>query len=428
MNTTPLNQLTACQILELTRGGAARAEDVTRACLDRIAAREPAVCAWAHLDAEQALGQARALDAAGVRGPLHGVPIGIKDVFDTADMPTRMGSPLYENFQPAADASAVALLRAAGAVILGKTVTAEFAGVAPGPTANPHNAAHTPGGSSSGSAAAVADMMAPIALGTQTGGSVQRPASFCGVVGFKPSYGRINRAGLKPAAESLDTIGWLARSVDDIALLDDVLSGAAPAPLVRARPAKIGLCRTPLWDTTQAETRAAVEQAAARLADAGIAVQACDLPPEFDRLLPVHRLVNDYERARGMAHEWRIARDRISPQLSASIERGQRIAHADYLDALRAAETLRRRFDAIAAGHAALLAPCVPGVAPEGLASTGNSALQSIWTLLHVPTLGLPTHRGPHNLPVSIQLVGARHADAALLRAGAWIHAVLTGA
>jgi amidase len=199
-------------------------EDVARDCLARIAEREPVVHAWAFLDPELVIEQARALDAAPVRGPLHGVPLGIKDIMDTFDMPTQMGSPIYAGHRPLADAACVALARAAGALIVGKTVTAEFAGIAPGPTTNPHNSAHTPGGSSSGSAAAVADGMIPVALGTQTGGSVHRPASYCGIVGFKPTRSTVNRAGVKPAAEFFDTVGILARDLDDVELFFSVLT------------------------------------------------------------------------------------------------------------------------------------------------------------------------------------------------------------
>ena len=260
------------------------AEAIVRDCLDRIDEREAIVGAWAFVDRTFALRQARDLDRSGSKGALHGVPIGVKDIIDTADMPTEMGSPIYRDHRPRADAACVALLRAAGAVILGKTVTAEFAGVTPGKTAHPLDPSHTPGGSSSGSAAAVADFMVPAALGTQTGGSVIRPAAFCGVFGYKPSFGRFNRAGVKPAAESFDTIGLIARTIDDLRLLDAALIGEMVAPLAPAQPPVVGLCRTHLWKNAEAATVAAIEDTAARLAAANATVVEIELPDEFATL------------------------------------------------------------------------------------------------------------------------------------------------
>src|SRR5947207_549926 len=264
-NSATAQRLNELSITEIARGIAAgrfTAEAVVRDCLARIEAREPIVQAWATVDPEHALGQARELDRGPSRGALHGVPIGVKDVIDTADLPTEMGSPIYKGHRPACDAACVALVRAAGAVILGKTVTAEFAGMSPGPTTNPHNPAHTPGGSSSGSAAAVADHMVPVAFGTQTGGSILRPASYCGVVGYKPTFNLINRSGIKFAAESLDTIGLLARTIDDVELLTAVLVGKQPAQRTIESPPRLGLCRTPLWHTAQPETMQAIEDSA----------------------------------------------------------------------------------------------------------------------------------------------------------------------
>lgn len=422
MTTPLLNELTACEAADLLGARRITSEALVHACLERIVVREPAIRAWASLDRLHALEQAKARDAEPSRGPLHGIPVAIKDVFDTADMPTEMGSPIYKGYQPRADAAVVALLRAAGAVILGKTVTAEFAGMAPSETLNPHNPAHTPGGSSSGSGAAVADRMVPIALGTQTGGSVQRPASYCGAFGFKPTFGRINRAGMKFAAESLDTVGWIARSVGDLALVDAVLSGTPWLPLAARVPARIGLCRTYLWDKALPETRDAVQDAAQRLAAAGVVVEPFELPAEFSALSETREIINDYERARALAHEWATRRQSISPQLSRSVSRGYDIPHARYIEALRFAERMRLRLDEIVAPYDALIAPCVNGEAPEGLAYAGDPSFQALWTLLHVPTVGLPTRRGPKGLPVSIQVIGARHADAHLLEVagGIW--------
>jgi Asp-tRNA(Asn)/Glu-tRNA(Gln) amidotransferase A subunit family amidase len=311
-------------------------------------------------------------------------------------------------------------MRAAGAVILGKTVTAEFAGMTPGETRNPHDASRTPGGSSSGSAAAVADLMAPLAFGTQTGGSVLRPASFCGIVGFKPSFGRYNRAGLKMAAESLDTIGLLARTADDVELLDAVLAGTQPAR-EPARALRIGVCRTHLWSTALPETVTAVEDSAAKLAKAGARAREVELAEDFTGLTRARELINDYERARAMAHEWRAHRDLISERLARCIERGWAIPYADYVSAQELAAGCRARLR-VAFDHIdVLLAPCVPGVAPPGLESTGDPELQELWTLLHVPAMTLPTHKGPNGLPVGIQLVAPMHGDARLLAAARWV-------
>lgn len=283
----PANELTAVDAIALIRAGSLDATTLVEACLDRIAEREAAVQAWAFIDPALARKQAAACDAGPARGPLHGIPIAIKDVIDTADQPTQMGSAIYAGHQPPADASVVSLLRSAGAIILGKTVTAEFAGMAPAITANPHNLAHTPGGSSSGSAAAVADMMVPIAFGTQTGGSVLRPSSYCGIFGYKPTYGRINRAGLKFAAEGVDTLGWMARSLQDIALIDAVLSDELVTELQPLPSLRIAVCRTYMWDKALPETRHAVEAGAQALRDAGVQVDTLALPEDFAQLTPV---------------------------------------------------------------------------------------------------------------------------------------------
>jgi amidase len=307
-------------------------------------------------------------------------------------------------------------------VILGKTVTAEFAGVTPGPTANPRNPAHTPGGSSSGSAAAVADFMAPVAFGTQTGGSILRPASFCGIIGYKPTYNAINRAGLKFAAESLDTVGLLARDLDDIELVNAVLVGRKPArAAIPAFPLRFGLCRTPLWQAAQPETVEAVEDAAARLAQAGAEVRECTLPEPFEKLGDVRDAVNDYERAHAMAWEWERHRDRISERLGKAVEHGFAMPHDEYVAALRLIERCRAELASVFQAFDVLLAPCVAGEAPKGLGHTGDTRFQAFWTMLHVPTISLPTHTGPNGLPVGIQIVAPAHEDIRLLGAARWI-------
>ena len=418
-----LNKLTASEIARATIAGETTCEDVVKNCLARIAARDDDIRAWATVDPEFALRQARDFDRSPTRGPLHGVPIGVKDIIDTADLPTEMGSPIYRGHRPLADAACVALVRAAGAVILGKTVTCEFAGMTPGITTNPHNTAHTPGGSSSGSGAAVADLMVPAAFGTQTGGSVLRPAAYCGVFGFKPTFGAFNRRGVYPAAESLDTIGLIARSIDDIELISTVLE-LRPPSATRAldRPPRIGLCRTPMWDKAQPETVAAIEDAAARLDKAGAELREVVLPFEFTGLRNAAReTINNYERAAAMAWEWNTHRDRISERLRKRIELGRAMRHSDYLLALQLGENCRAQLPHVFQDIDVLLTPCADGEAPDSLDETGDPGFQAIWTILHTPALSLPTHRGPNGLPVGIQLVAPKYDDRGLFSCARWV-------
>ena len=422
MTMLPLNQLILSAAAKAIAAKEITSQALVRACLDQIAAREGVVKAWSAIDADIAHAQARAADATSPRGPLHGVPIGVKDVLNTFDFPTEMGSPIYKGHQTKTDASCVAMLRAAGAIILGKTVTCEFAGVAPGATTNPLDVTRTPGGSSSGSAAAVADHMVPVAIGTQTGGSVLRPASFCGLVGYKPSYGYYNREGLKFAAESLDTIGLIGRSVEDMGLVSAALTGRASwSPAKLQSSPRIGLCRTYLWDEKASpETRSCFETVAADLKAAGAATEFFDLPPSFHRLTEVREIINDVERARALAWEWAHHRAALSPQLAGTIERGLATPDAVYRDALAFSEKSRLDLDHLLQGFDALVAPCVNGEAPIGLDYAGDPAFQGLWTLLHVPTLTIPATRGPNNMPVGIQFVAARGADETLLSVSLW--------
>jgi amidase len=415
-----LNELSATEIVRGVVGGTFTAEAVTRDCLARISDREEAVKAWAFVDPDIALRQARDRDRATAKGPLHGVPIGVKDIFATFDMPTDMGSPIYSNNRTAADASSVAMVRAAGAVILGKTVTCEFAGLTPNVTRNPLNPAHTPGGSSSGSGAAVADRMVTVAFGTQTGGSVLRPASFCGVVGYKPTYNLICRGGIQFAAESRDTIGLLARELDDVDLVASVLTGRALVPRRDTTP-RIGLCRTQSWDVATPESRHAVEDAAQRLAAAGAVFHEIALPESFAALSEARSIVNPVERSRSLAHEWAMSRSLISPGLTRQIEEGLKIPYARYLQSLQRIKACRDQVPDIFGDADILLAPCVAGEAPEGLVSTGDTRFQEFWTALHVPTLTLPTHKGPHGLPIGIQLVGRLYDDERLIASARWV-------
>ncbi len=401
--------------------GECSCEDVARAFLARIAEREPVVNAWAFIDEALVLAQARRLDAATERGPLHGVPIGIKDIIDTADMPTQMGSPIYAGHRPATDAACVGLLRAAGALILGKTVTAEFAGAVAGATTNPHDPLRTPGGSSSGSGAAVADHMVPLALGTQTGGSIHRPASFCGVVGFKPTRSLLNRAGVKPAAEYLDTLGVIAGDVAGAALLFAVLTNTAPQPLHARAPRRICVCRTPHWKRAQLETVRAIEDAAAHLQGAGVEVVDVDLPTRCAGLAEAREIVNAYQRAHAMADEWREHRTQISAALQKTIRTGLATPRERMVHAVRTIEACQTELPAAIGDVDLLLTPCVDGEAPLGLSWTGDHQFQSLWTMLDTPTVSLPSHAGPNGMPVSIQLVGARYGDAELLERAQWV-------
>ncbi|HZR70556.1 MAG TPA: amidase [Burkholderiales bacterium] len=431
--TDRLNELSASEAARRIARRELTSEALVRACLERVEAREETVRAWAFIDPGLALAEARARDREAPRGPLHGVPIGVKDVLDTADMPTQMGSPIYAGWRPRADAACVAIARAAGAVVLGKTVTAELAGMAPGATRNPRDPTRTPGGSSSGSAAAVADFMVPLALGTQTGGSVLRPASFCGVVGFKPSFGRYNRSGLKMAAESLDTIGTIARTLDDIELLDAALTRAPVRP-ARARAShgfssapRIGVCRTPMWQTALPETMDAVEDAAARLSRSGASVRDVPLPEPFAGLAGERDVLGSVERSRAIAHEWRHHRDALSERMRRAVELGLGTSEDDYRALLALAADCRAKLAALFRDFDMMLTPCVPGEAPAGLESTGDPRFQRLWTALHVPAIALPTHQGPAGLPVAIQLVGRAGGDLGLLESARWVWDKLGG-
>jgi amidase len=422
---TAPNQLTAADAVAQLTSGALTAEALTRACLDRAEERK-SVKAWTWLDPEQALAQARAADAstrAGRPGLLAGLPIGIKDIIDTADMPTGHGSPIYRGNRPFADAACVALLRMAGAVILGKTVTTEFANRFPGATVNPHNPAHTPGGSSSGSAAGVADFQVPAALGTQTGGSVIRPAAFCGVVGYKPSFGEFSRGGIKLQCHNLDTLGILCRSIDDLALLRAALTATPHRKVDHAAGVpRIGLCRTPIWDAAEPATQALIERSAARLAAAGARVSDISFAPEFAEILEHHRRIFNFEAARNYAYEYEEHHDQVSQVLRDTVlTPGRELPLDAYVEAIETAEAFRRHIDDLFGEVDVLLTPSAAGEAPEGLGSTGDPSFNSIWTLAWTPCVTLPASTGPRGLPLGIQLVGPRFRDEALLDAAAWV-------
>ncbi|HEY7106809.1 MAG TPA: amidase [Acidimicrobiia bacterium] len=399
--------------------------DAVEQAVAAVAVWEPSVHAFAHLDPARARAEAHAAHAS---GPLAGLVLGVKDVFDTADQPTSYGSPIYTGFRPRADAAAVALLRAAGAVVLGKTVTAELAVFHPGATANPHRGGHTPGGSSSGSAAAVACGMADVALGTQTAGSVIRPASYCGVFGFKPTFGTVATSGVKVVAPSLDTVGWFARDVPTLDRLRVALTGRTTARLGRTEwPPRMALVRTGKWVDATSDTRVAVAEAARRASDAGAAVVDHALSPELDALVDDQTVVMVYELARSFAWEWDTHRDQLSSTLQGLIQRGLATEPGEY-DAIRA-RVLAARADVdrvfTDAGVDALLTPAADGEAPAGLHATGNPRFARLWTLLGLPAVAVPGITGASGLPVGVQLVGRHGHDASLLTTAQWLARVL---
>jgi Asp-tRNA(Asn)/Glu-tRNA(Gln) amidotransferase A subunit family amidase len=427
---TALNELSAAEAARRIAEGGITSEALVQACLERIAEKESGVKAWAFLDRERALQEARALDRVPRRSRLHGVPFGIKDIIDTAELPTEYNSPIYRGHRPRADAACVTLLRQAGCLILGKTATTEFANNHPAATRNPHycahDHAHTPGGSSSGSAAAVADFMVPLALGTQTGGSVIRPAAYCGAFAVKPSFGSINRAGTKLLAESLDTIGIFSRDPADLTLALEVLSGRAAAdPESFAGQPRIGLCRTPRWALADAATQANIEDAARQLARAGARVSDFDLPPGSEQLFDRHKVIMGYETARALAWEYAHHRAEISKTLLPRLEEGWKVTREQY-DAMRDHTRRCRRalYDQMreaTRGVDFLLTPSAPSEAPASLDSTGDPVFNRAWTLLGVPCVTVPFGKGPHGLPLGVQLVGAFDADTALLGWAQWL-------
>lgn len=420
-----LNELGAREAAKRLAAREITAEALARACLDRIAEREATVGAWIHLDPDAVLAQARRLDAGPVRGPLHGLPIGVKDIIDTVDMPTAYGSAAYAGNRPAVDAAGVALAREAGALILGKTVSTEFAWFHPGKTANPRvpaNAApRTPGGSSSGSAAAVADWMVPLAFGTQTAGSIIRPASYCGIVGYKPSFGTLSRAGIKSLSESLDTLGVMARSPADAALLVGALSGRDLFPAPLALSPKIALCRTHEWPAAQPETAAALEHARQSASRAGATVKDLDLPKEFAGLLQGQVDLMNYEAYRSLASDRLHRYAGLSDTLKKLLDSAGKVTAERYDEARALTAACRAMLGSVFGDADVILAPCAPGEAPPGLAATGNPVFCRIWTLLGVPAMSVPCILGPNGLPVGVQVIGRIGDDARAIAVAQWL-------
>ena len=417
------HRLSAATLVRLIEGNELTAEAVISSCLARITEREPVVRAWTHLAAEAALVKARAFDKAGKKTLLNGVPFGLTDIFDTADMPTGYGSPIYNGWRPANDASAAALPRSAGGILLGKTATTEFANRHPGPTANPHNPDFTPGGSSSGSAAAVADFMVPLAIGTQTGGSVIRPAAYCGVVGFKPSFGLFPAAGMRINTETLDTVGIMARSVGDIALFRAAMMAIPfePPSMPQSAP-RLGLCRAPHWDEAQPEGRAVLEAAADRLASAGAMIRETELPHECTAGDEIQHILGSFEGLRNHMPELYRHEALLSAALrEGKIASGRKLTVDEFRGACRSVEKAHAAAQQWAAGFDAILTLPAPGQAPRGLSSTESAIFNSLWTQLHMPCLTLPAGHGREGLPVGVQLVARRHDDARLLEVGLWV-------
>jgi len=423
-----LNTLTATELAQRLDAGTATAEAIVRDHLDRIDQRDADVLAWSHLAREAALETARMLDRGPRRGLLHGIPMGVKDIIDSFDQPTTYGSPIYRTHQPLADAATVALARDAGAILLGKTVTTEFANRHPGPTKNPHNPAHTPGGSSSGSAASVADFQSVLATGTQTGGSVIRPAAFCGIVGYKPTYGHFAPAGMKANTEWLDTIGAYARSVEDIALFRAALMAMPNVPIAPlGRPPRIAVAFTHHREELSPEGTKAVNEAAAAFAKAGAQVKEIELPAPVRDMTAGQKTLSAFDGPRAHADEARRFPGLLSESLKKDkLEAGSKIDYATWVAARKLGETGRAAVDALFSDIDVILTAPARGEAPLGLERTGDATFNLLWTYLWMPCVTLPLTKGPTGLPVGIQLVGRQHEDAGLLDIAAWARSVLS--
>jgi amidase len=426
----PLHRLSAVHLARLIASGEASPESVTRSFIDAIHAREAEVQAFCWFDADRAIGAARELHLVSRRGPLHGLPVAVKDNIDTADIATAYGSPIYQNHRPPLDAACVALVKDAGGFVLGKTVTSEFANATPGLTRNPRDLRHTPGGSSSGSAAAVAARFAPLALGTQTAGSVIRPAAFCGVVGYKPSPRLIGRAGIKLNSDTLDEVGLFAHEVDDAALLASVL---ALKPAWRELPQQgragaapvVGWVATPQSHLAAPSMLAALDRAARLLSREGARHAELTWPRIFDGLFDAQQTVQYFETARALSPEFAYRRSQLSQRLVDAIERGRALATHDYVVALQLARACAAAIDSLFGAADVLLAPSAPGEAPVGLTSIGDPVFNRPWQLLGCPMLNLPFGRGESGLPLGLSVVARPGDDARLFAAAAWIEARL---
>jgi len=410
--------LSALALVRAIEAGTLAPRAVVDLCAQAIARHEAEIGAFVALDIE---GARRGAEAAGLeRRPLRGLPVGIKDIFDTADFPTQYGSPIYAGHRPKADAALVALVHRAGGLVLGKTVTTELASLQPAATRNPRNPAHTPGGSSSGSVAAVAAGMVPVALGSQTGGSVIRPAAFCGIAGFKPSFRMLPTVGMKCFSWSLDTAGVFAAGVADAAFAAAAITGRDLRIDQRAPAAPaIALVRTPLWDQASGDMQAAIERAARAAQAAGAQVRELELPPIFEAAMQAHVIIQDHEAYRALAYEFDHHQDQLGPVLRRQLARGATIDFDRYDEARRTAKQARRMFAELMADTDAMLTPSAPGAAPHGLHSTGDPMFNRLWTLLGPPCINVPGMTDPQGLPLGVQIVGRFGRDRTALEA-AW--------
>ena len=421
---TGLDSLTATEAARQIAAREITSEALVADCLSRIAMHDNTLGAWTYIDANYALSQARACDAADTPlGVLHGVPVGVKDVLDTEDMPTEYGSEIYAGHRPKTDSLCVAALRAAGAVILGKTTTTQFASPLPVGVRNPHDTDRTPGVSSSGSAAAVADFMVPLSNGTQTGGSVILPAAFCGVVGYKASVDGLDRTGIQALKKSLDTLGYFARSVDDIALVYNAVTGNA-VPADSGRP-RIGVCRTAMWAEAENYAQAALETSAARLSAAGYDVTDIELPPEMRSIEQPFRVISNYEGKAALARDFRDHMDKMNPWMRETGESNW--TEDEYAKAIATADAARAVLSKVYDDFSVLLTPSTAGEAPADLVSPTMSSFNRMWTLMHGPTITLPVAKGPNGMPIGVQLAARVGDDPALIAHANGIYRILRG-
>ena len=412
-------QLSATEAAKKIQGNQLSSEELLRSCIERIEEKESSSQAWVETNFKAALERARYLDRSANQGLLHGLPFGAKDLFDTHDFPTRYGSPIYENNHPNSDAVNVSLMRQAGGILLGKTVTTEFATFKGGKTRNPHNPEYTPGGSSSGSAAAVADEMIPLATGSQTAASVIRPAAFCGVVGYKPTYGKISLGGAKSLSPSLDTLGSFSRTVEDAALCVAVMSGDTDLAKINAlsKKPRIATCLTYDGHLASAETVAAIAHAALLSEDLfKISVPEIKLPITFKKMSELQGRIMWSESARSFSFEQTNHADQLSQQLRGLIKQGAAISYEQYNADLIVAERARMTIDQLLSQELdVIIAPSAIGEAPHGHTQTGDPIFCRVWTLMGLPCITLPLFKGPNGMPVGVQLVARRGRDRLLL-------------
>jgi len=417
MTETEPARMTAAEAASLIHAKKLSCEELIRSCLVRIAARDATVKAWLFLDPDHVVRRARELDKTPSKGPLHGIPFGVKDVIDTADYPTTQNSAIYDGLRVGRDAAPVAIVRAAGALILGKTDTVEFASSGrKAVTTNPYDKAHTPGGSSSGSGAAVGDFQVHCAFGTQTGGSHIRPASFNGIYGFKPSWNRVSREGVRMSSMTLDTVGWYGRSIEDLILVAEAFRFARDPHPVAVKGLRIGVCRSPVWREIESAGEQALGLAATRLRDAGAIVFDLDLPEPFDRLHAAHDAIVNTEGGVSFTPEYVSANALLATGLKDKVENVLQITREQVLAAYALADSCRPALDGLFGAELdAILTPSAKGEAPVGLHTTGDAVFNRMWTLLHAPNVGIPVCFGPTGLPIGVTLVGPRMTDERLL-------------